>query len=56
MRHINELGVGEQELGSIRFFQQRAILHQEHNCEKCETEMRDRNANVNCTRVLRLAL
>ena len=40
IHHINQLGVGDQELGSIRFFQQRGILHQERNCEKCGIEMR----------------
>ena len=40
IRHISELGGGDQELGSIRFFQQRGILHQVRNCEKCATEMR----------------
>ena len=49
IRHISELGGGDQELGSIRFFQQREILHQERTCEKCGTEMRlstDRGIHV----------
>ena len=40
MHQINELGNGNQELGSICFLQQRGILHQERSCEKCETDMR----------------
>ena len=40
IENITALGQGDKDFGCLRFFQQRGILHQERNCEKCGTEMR----------------
>ena len=32
--------MNDKDLGCIQFFQQRGILHQNRNCEKCGREMR----------------
>ena len=37
---ICDFGQENKDLSCIRFFQQRGILHQNRNCEKCGKEMR----------------
>ncbi|CAK5120456.1 unnamed protein product [Meloidogyne enterolobii] len=44
---INDLGEGDRDLGCIRYFQQRGILHQERICCKCGNEMRISTARGN---------